>query len=235
MPEPGWFADPTGRFGQRWYDGSTWSQHVVGANGGVLEDALPESGAQYPPPPPAPPAPPQSFAPSPFPSQATGGGVRYGVGAGLVIGLVGVVLAALSLLVVPWASGDKSHFTDLTSAAHKANPTTFPDFGIHLYYVYVSWLAYVLLAAVAVLTVLAGIPVPRTGPGNRFWRIGASLLAGVAATAHSVTITYVYANSGHTAGFGALSALIGYFLVMVAMIFGARRIVTSPGRAYQAG
>ena len=156
--------------------------------------------------------------------------VRYGVGAGLFIGLLGLLMVALSLFAISWGKGDKTRFTDFTSDVHKSSPSSFPDFGVHLNYVYVSWLAYVLFAAVLVLTVLAGIPVPRTGPGNRFWRIGASLLAGIAAMIHSVTITYTFVGSGQTAGAGALLALFGYFVVMIAMVFGARRIVRMPGQ-----
>lgn len=250
MADAGWFTDPTGRFGQRWYDGSAWTKNVVGASGGVLEDALPDSDTPFPPPagPAANPAPSTPVPPAPAPPAAQhpqggyppqGGAygpaaptVRYGVGAGLVLGLIGVVLVALSLFAVSWAKGPKTRFTDLTSEAHKADPTRFPDFGVHLNFVYISWLAYVLFAAVVVLTVLAGIPVPRTGVGNRFWRIGASLLAGVAATIHSVTVTYTFVNTGQTAGFGALSALFGYFVIMIGMIFGARRIVRPPGRPW---
>ena len=250
MADPGWFADPTGRFGQRWYDGSAWTKNVVGASGGVLEDAMPESETPFAPPSapgPSTPSSPQAAQAQP-PAQSAPGGfapppggyrpsgapptVRYGVGAGLIIGLVGVVLVALSLFAVSWGKGDKTRFTDFTSAVHKAHPTSYRDFGVHLNYVYVSWLAYVLFAAVLVLTVLAGIPVPRTGLGNRFWRIGASLLAGIAAMIHSVTVTYTFVNTGQTAGFGALAALFGYFVVMIGMIFGARRIVQAPGRAW---
>lgn len=50
MSDAGWFDDPSGRFGKRWYDGSAWSGHVVGANGTATTDALPERDAPYPPP-----------------------------------------------------------------------------------------------------------------------------------------------------------------------------------------
>lgn len=53
-PPPGvvgqWYADPTGRFAQRWWDGGRWTADVILANGQRSADpvALPD------PPPPAP-------------------------------------------------------------------------------------------------------------------------------------------------------------------------------------
>ena len=46
-----WYADPTGRFAQRWWDGSRWTADVVLAGGQQTADPAP-----LPYPPPAPPA-----------------------------------------------------------------------------------------------------------------------------------------------------------------------------------
>ncbi len=46
-----WYADPTGRFAQRWWDGATWTADVVLAGGQQTADPAP-----LPDPPPAPPA-----------------------------------------------------------------------------------------------------------------------------------------------------------------------------------
>lgn len=50
-PAGRWYADPTGRFAQRWWDGGRWTADVVLANGQQSADpaALPDP----PPPPPA--------------------------------------------------------------------------------------------------------------------------------------------------------------------------------------
>ena len=45
MTEPGWLADPTGRFQYRYWDGSTWTAHVS-------RDGQPLSDPLSPPPPP---------------------------------------------------------------------------------------------------------------------------------------------------------------------------------------
>ncbi|MBL8775740.1 MAG: DUF2510 domain-containing protein [Acidimicrobiales bacterium] len=46
-----WYADPTGRFAQRWWDGSRWTADVVLAGGQQTADPAP-----LPDPPPTPPA-----------------------------------------------------------------------------------------------------------------------------------------------------------------------------------
>ena len=46
-----WYADPTGRFAQRWWDGTSWTSDVVLASGQQTADP-----ASLPDPPPAPPA-----------------------------------------------------------------------------------------------------------------------------------------------------------------------------------
>lgn len=45
-----WYADPTGRFAQRWWDGAAWTSEVVLAGGQQTADPAP-----LPDPPPAPP------------------------------------------------------------------------------------------------------------------------------------------------------------------------------------
>lgn len=46
-----WYADPTGRFAQRWWDGGRWTAEVILANGQQSADPAPLP--QPPPPPPA--------------------------------------------------------------------------------------------------------------------------------------------------------------------------------------
>lgn len=49
-PSGRWFADPTGRFAQRWWDGSRWTADVVLANGQQSADPAPLPEPAPPPP-----------------------------------------------------------------------------------------------------------------------------------------------------------------------------------------
>src|ERR1019366_3601220 len=60
-PGPGWFADPAGSGGQRYFDGTNWTEHVM------------------PPPPPPPPATPPPIPP--YPAYGAGAPPAYGAGA----------------------------------------------------------------------------------------------------------------------------------------------------------
>src|SRR5687768_7754554 len=48
---PGWYADPSGRFSQRYHDGTQWSEHVVDSAGNRSTDptnqAQPQAAAGY--------------------------------------------------------------------------------------------------------------------------------------------------------------------------------------------
>src|SRR6266508_676499 len=37
---PGWYADPSGRYSQRYHDGSRWTEHVVDASGNRSTDPV---------------------------------------------------------------------------------------------------------------------------------------------------------------------------------------------------
>lgn len=43
---PGWYQDPSGRFAQRYHDGSRWTEHVVDAGGNRSSDAAGVGGQQ---------------------------------------------------------------------------------------------------------------------------------------------------------------------------------------------
>ena len=44
LPAPGWYADPYGRYPQRWWDGSLWTQNVNGGAGPSLDPLSPTGG-----------------------------------------------------------------------------------------------------------------------------------------------------------------------------------------------
>jgi hypothetical protein len=193
--DAGWFADPTGRFAKRWYDGAAWTDNVVGASGAVVADPLPASQHPYAPPTPEPrtapvgPAahwtpPPQASAPG-WPGPAATGAVRYGPGLGLLIGLVGLVAALLSLFVLEWADVDQGTFLDLGKAARKVGSDDYP---YATAYIYVAWAGFVLFALAVLLVVVAGLPLPRSAAGNTYARVIGAVVAGGAAVLQTVVI-----------------------------------------------
>jgi uncharacterized protein YxjI len=60
-PPPGWYPDPAGGGGSRWWNGQGWTEHV-------------QPAPAPPPPPPAAPPPPGAWTPSPVAQQVTGHG-----------------------------------------------------------------------------------------------------------------------------------------------------------------
>lgn len=240
----GWFPDPSGRFAQRWYDGHQWTDRVVAANGTTIEDPLPDSDKPHPPPvltqvvppaaapaPPAgaaaPPAPPAPAAPRPGPpasppfAPGAAAKVRLSVGATLFIGLFGWLLVALSLLGVPWYSdGPGFNFFDLTDGAWNSSGGDF------LVRAYAAALGYLFLVGALLGVVLAGLPVPGRPGAATAWRIIASLGSGVAVVLHTVTVVKVFRGPADP-GVGAWLGVIGYFVVIVAMVIGhyRRRVV----------
>jgi hypothetical protein len=231
LSESGWFPDPTGRFAQRWYDGVAWTDNVVGANGSVVADPLPQGGAPYPPPPPMPRAAPpaQQGVPqySPAPGwQARGpqssGRARYAPGIGLPVGLAGLVCAVLSLFVLNWAKADNSTFLDLGKAARKAGSDNYP---YQAAYIYAAWAGFVFFAVVLVLVLLAGLPIPRNAAGNTYARVIGAVVAGGAAVLHTATVAEVF-KGPISPQLGAWLGVAGYLVVVLGLVLGARRIRT---------
>lgn len=233
MSNSGWHPDPTHRFGQRYYDGSSWTDHVVGAQGQVVTDPLPPADTPFPPPRPvasAPPPPPAGAAPAfaavpPTPhathGHAGGGQVSYRPGAGLACGVLGLLLLLLGLLALPWADASRSRFTDLSSGVRDAGSDAVDDLAL---YHYAAWLGFALLVLLLVLVVLSGVPLPRSSAGNSVARVIGALLAGLGLVLHVVTVTHVFRGPA-TPAFGAWVGAAGYVVLLVAMVLGARRVI----------
>lgn len=227
----GWFADPSGRFGQRWYDGHAWSDQVVAANGTAISDPLPPGGAPFPPPFAGLPALPPAGAPSGAPSGAaawrpdhpgdrtTGpSSVRLLPGATLGIGLLGVLLVALSLLGVPWVTdGPGVSFLDLSEAARDADGSEET-----VVWVYAVAGGFLLLAGALVGVVLAGTPLPGRPGAVTAWRIVASAGCALAVVLHTVTVVRVFRGPA-SPDIGAWLGIAGYFVVIGAMVLGHYR------------
>lgn len=91
---PGWYADPWGGAGQRWYDGAAWTGSTIDvpAAGPAMPPSLPvpppSSTSRTSPTPPTAPVP-------PWPRRASVGAVLFAVLAGVIFVVAGINLAAL--------------------------------------------------------------------------------------------------------------------------------------------
>ncbi|WP_067437401.1 DUF2510 domain-containing protein [Nocardioides jensenii] len=238
----GWFPDPSGRFGQRWYDGHSWTERVVGANGAVLSDPIPEGTEPFAPPvaqriePSAPhqPAaqaslathshqPPEPVGSHPAPdhaqsSYAPAAGSRPRRGApGLLLGLglIGVLMSVLSLFVLAWADVDEGRAIDITSNLAD-NDVSADDAGL-LLWSFFTFGAYLALAVVLVGVVLAGVPL--AGRSGGWQRIVGATLAGLAALYQTAAVAKIFAGEA-SPEIGAWVGVAGYFVVIVAMVVG---------------
>lgn len=237
----GWHPDPTGRFGQRWYDGSTWTDHVVSARGEVVTDAVPDAQQPLPPPRPAavstPPPPPPTPGALPPPAWIPAGPsgpagppghqsvVAYRPGTGLAVGLLGVLLTVLSLVVVPWGDGDDSAFLDVSGALRDAGSSAVGDV---LLYTYGAWAAFVLLLGSALLVVMACLPLPASAAGNTYARVAGAVVTGLAAVLHGYVLQQLFPGD-LSPGPGAWLGLAGFLLSGVGMVVGARRVPVTAG------
>lgn len=244
MSAQGWFPDPSGRFGQRWYDGHRWSDQVVAANGSTIDDPLPESARPYPPPVPTqvvPPAPAPAVPPvppaAPWPAAAPGLGPRPAVpprpaplpgpgapvgrlrpGATLGIGLFGLLVTALSLFGVPWVSdGPGANFFDVSEAARNASGG-----GELVVRAYAAAGGFVLFVVALVAVVLAGLPVPARPAGAAVLRVVATGLCGLAAVLHTVTVVRIFRGPA-SPEIGAWLGTVGYFIAIVGLVVGHYR------------
>jgi len=236
----GWHPDPTGRFGQRWFDGSRWTDHVVSARGEVVTDTVPDAEQPLAPPrpvavstPPPPPsttgAPPPAWIPA-GPSGRPGAPgpqpvVAYRPGTGLALGLLGVLLTALSLIVVPWGEGDDNRFTDVSGALRDAGSAAVDDVFL---YTYGAWAAFGFLLVGAVLVVMACVPLPASAAGNTYARVLGAGVTGLAAMLHGYFLQQLYPGD-LAPELGAWLGLAGFLLSGVGMVVGARRVLLTTG------
>lgn len=218
----GWFADPTGRFGQRWYDGHAWSDQVVAASGSAISDPLPPGGPPFPPPFAGAPAQAHAHAHDPAVPVAAAG-VRLRPGATLGIGLLGVLLVALSLLGVPWTTeGPGFSFLDLSEASRDADGSEET-----VVWAYAVAGGFLLLAGALVGVVLAGTPLPGRLGAATGWRILASAGCALAVVLHTVTVVRTFRGPA-SPEIGAWLGVAGYFVIIAAMVIGHYRRSTRP-------
>ncbi len=149
---------------------------------------------------------------------------RFGVGAGLAVSALGLVLVALNLFAFKWADVGQGTFLDLSSNVRRASGSG-GDTADKLARAYIGYLAFVLCGVTAVWAVLSGVPVPRSAFGNNMQRVVGTVIAGVAAVLHTLTVVRVFRGPS-APEIGAWLAVVGYFISIVGMTLGARRIRT---------
>lgn len=207
-----WFPDPSGRFAQRFFDGSHWTEHVVGASGTTVADPL--SGSFPPPPPPsavAAPAAPVSPHVSTVAAEP-----RTLSWVGVATAGVGAALAALSLYALDWADGTTAG--DLRDGFPDPLPDGLP-FEDVLSITYLRWGGLVLLLMVVVALVAVGRGISRQdGDGIRL--VGAAIAA-LAATVHTVTVVRLFRGPGPDPSLGAWLGTVGFLVVVVGLAIAA--------------
>lgn len=118
--EAGWYTDPGGRHGHRYWTGTEWTDHV--ADGGVTSvDGLPDAERNIPPAPET-----QHIMPTPPPVAVTQTNSSGGFGAvlGWIIAIIAV--GALVAFLVFVAGNDDSTTTSLPSVTTAPVETTVP-------------------------------------------------------------------------------------------------------------
>lgn len=194
---------------------------------------VPPAGQPPVPPPGLPPVPagPPPFAPaaqpaSPRPSGPPSGppprpgapAARLRPGATLGIGLFGLVVAAASLLGVPWVNdGPGVSFLDISEGARDASGD-----GELLVRSYAIAGGFVLFVLALVAVVLAGLPVPRHASGAAAMRVAATCVCGLAAVLHTVTVVRIFRGPA-TPDVGAWLGTVGYFIAIAGLVVGHYR------------
>jgi hypothetical protein len=140
-------------------------------------------------------------------------------GVGLAVGIAGLVLVALSLFVLNWADVDDSTFLKLSEGVRDASGdgidrviSTYAGFG-----------GFVLFGLAAVSVLLAGVPIPATRAGATYNAIVGTVICGGAAVYQAAAITRLFRGPA-SAEIGAWLGVIGYFVIVVGMVIGARRV-----------
>lgn len=200
-----WHPDPTGRFGQRYFDGRAWTDHVVGANGQTIADPLAQS---YPPPPPGSAV--TGVRAGAAPAPPIDAGSRRTSWYGVAVAGVGSLFVLLSLYALNW--GDNVSAGDIRDDI----PSPLPD-GLDIEDVitfrYIEWGGLILL-----LLTLAGLAVVASGIQRRDGdggRVLTAITAGLGALAHTFTVVRSFTGPGDDPAVGAWLGTVGFLVVIV--------------------
>ncbi len=239
----GWYADPTGRFPARYFDGTDWTDQVQGADGQVSTDAVERRSTGLPAPGPAGGSGPGGYAAAPAwgspqpasaggwggPAPAQGGGWSPGPGPahagpttlerssgtiGLVIAAIGWALAALSLFALDWVDGGTRG--DITDGLPDSLPDGAP-LADALSFGYLKGADLLLLGVVAVGLVIVFATLRGKDPTAPRLLVG--LVAALAVVLHAVTVARLLSDQ---AEFGAQLGLVAYLVVILGLAIGSR-------------
>lgn len=124
--------------------------------------------------------------------------------------------------MLDWAKADKSGFLDLAKGLRNTPDGLSLTFAQNITVAYGVWAAFTLFGLTVVLVLLAGIPLPQSAAGNTYARVVGALIVGLGAVGQIVTMTQLF-KGDPTPQFGAWLGLIGWFVIAVGFVLGARR------------
>ena len=173
MSAANWYADPTGRHAQRYWDGQRWTGHVAGADGVQAEDPQPLDASTSPPgaptatqPSAAAPAPgqvhenwsapaPAEAAPAAATTSTSGG---FSVTPGLILSAIGAVATLVAMLALDWLdvgvagglTGEGGGISDINDIVSLTGPFSPDVLFLSEWFFSFGWIV-ALIAAVAAL------------------------------------------------------------------------------------
>lgn len=236
MPEPGWVRDPSGRYHQRFFDGTKWTDHVAdeyGRRGVDPVEAIQRSGPEISAGPPLTgnvpavvPAPtgrvgaamPPSYSTSlpRSPSTSTGPG---GLTVPALVAGAGALVATVSLVFLPWLEDVR--------AVQAGFGTVAGSFGVwESSYFDAGWVVSIIVATV----VAYALATAATTRAVRPWLAGAAGLCVVWA----IVGTFMLRSAAGEGGLAAPSLGYGFFIGVVGLLAVAVAPLL-PDRAWGAG
>jgi hypothetical protein len=229
MPEPGWVRDPSGRFHQRFFDGTKWTDHVADEYGrrgidpveaiqreAATAGAVPAAGG------------PPALSPTAGQRPATrwpGATTPRGVDLATIVAVGGGLVALVSFVFFPWldgfhAAGDINSLRASGVAAAGLGGAV-PPFGVwESSFFDAGWIVS-LIAAASIVYALA------TGAAGRQSRPVLSAIAGVCvvwAVIGTVMLRSWTGDFAEVAGGGSVSFGVGFFTGLAGLL----ALVTAP-------
>jgi hypothetical protein len=168
MSEGAWHPDPTGRFVQRYYDGTNWTAHVADAAGNQSQDPMPvnvpataEGPVTTQPATTAPTGTPASTA-----APSTTRAVAIRIGPALVLAAIGAVATLVSMVALDWfelfpgSTLDRSDLGDVVSFASQIGGTDMPITAPTEWFFSFGWILVILATGLAFVASL--VPAAKT-------------------------------------------------------------------------
>lgn len=139
--------------------------------------------------------------------------------AGFLVSLLGILLAALSILSMAWMQNPKRTFGDLHDGVRQMNELPpGSDWLDHLSFRYFQFGGYVALALVAVLLAVVGVTL--MSRDNPPMRAVTAFFAALAAIVHAVVVAHIDGSKE----LGAWLGTVGYVIVIVGLVIAGSRV-----------